>query len=243
MNYVEYYTDVENLNPVTFKVNHNEDYITEINIIIEEETLPPKNKMTIHLKLQSNITSTEKALESTLTTAKNLINLLTYKTGGKFGSLRRGCYSINGKGVLGIGEITLYNFETTDLPQWISQSLELGLKDNNLLANLKTNDYHRLYREAMQTNDVIARYMFLYGIVYHVQNSSQDKVDSYIRRLNPSIEERTSTNPRTPNKQITIYTWLRNEIGHTTGNTDINMVKHEINEVCDTFAQLVKDAI
>lgn len=245
MNFVEYYTEVEGINPSTLKVNHTDNYVNEIDIKfnVNEESDPPKCKMELFFVLNNNITSRDDALKSTLDTTNDIINLLTFKTGGKFGIPRRGRYNINGRGVVGVGEITLYNPQNKDLPQRLSNTLEVDLKNNNLLTDLKNNDYHQLYREAMQTGDIIARYMFLYGIIYYIKNSSQNQTDAYIRSIDPNVEERTSTNPRTPGKQITKYTWLRNEIGHTTAATDIKKVEKEITEVCDTFAELVKGAI
>lgn len=143
---------------------------------------------------------------------------------------------------MAIGEITLYNPQNKDLPLGLSNTLELDLKNNNLLTDLKNNDYHRLYREAMKTDDIIARFMFLYGIIFRIKKN-QDGVDTYVKSIDPNIEEKLSTNPKTPGKLITKYTSLRNEIGHTTAATDIDKVKREITEVCDTFAELVKGAI
>ncbi|WP_379969132.1 methylamine utilization protein MauJ [Ectobacillus sp. sgz5001026] len=245
MDFVEYYTEVEGINPSTLKVNYTDNYVNGIDIKInfDKEIDLKKYKMVILFILNKNIISVDDTLKSTLETAKDIINLLTFKTGGKFGIPRRGHFNINGHGIVSIGKLTLYNPKNKDLPQGLSNTLELDLRNNNLLSDLKNNDYHRLYRAAMQTDDIITRYMFLYGIIYHIKNSSQNLVDAYVRSINPNIEERTSTNPRTLGKQITKYTWLRNEIGHTTAATDIKNVEKEITDVCDTFAELVKGVI
>lgn len=245
MNYVEYYTEVEGVNPSTLKVNYTNNVINgiDININIDEELDPTKCKMEIHFILSNNVTSVEDALKTTLDIAHDIINLFSFNTEGKFGNPRRGLFNINGQGVVAIAQIPLYNLQNNkDLPQGYSNTLELSLSNNNLLNDLKSNSYHRLYRAAMRTNDFIARFMFLYGIIFDIK-TSQNLVDDYIQSIDPYVEMRKSTDPRTPNKDITKYTWLRNEIGHTRGVTDINEVQKEITEVCDAFAELVKGAI
>ncbi|WP_249594315.1 methylamine utilization protein MauJ [Peribacillus frigoritolerans] len=245
MNYVEYYTVVEGVNPSILKVKYTNNLINGIDIKIynDEELDPTKCKLEIKFIVSNNVTSVEDALKTTLDTAHDIINLLSFNTEGKFGIPRRGRFNINGQGVVAIAQKPLYNLQNNeDLSQGLSNRLELSLSNNNLLADLKNNSYHRLYRAAMRTNDIIARFMFLYGIIFDIK-TTQNLVDDYIQSIDPNVEMRKSTDPRKPNKDITKYTWLRNEIGHTRNVTDINKVKNEITEVCDGFAELVKGAI
>lgn len=245
MNFVEYYTDVEGLNSCDLKLKCKIDRVEGIDIKIfeEDEVFYPKSKLKIHVKLIDNITNVDENLKSTLNVANDILNILIFRSPGKFGTLRRGRFNINGQGVIGVGEITLYNIHNVSLQQEFLSILESDLQNNGFLKELKNNSYHRLYRNAMQTDDVVARYMFLYGIIYDIQNSSQNQVDSYIDSIEPTIEKRNSTDVRHPNKQITKYTWLRNEIGHTNSSTDIKAVEKEIAEVCDAFAKVVRGVI
>lgn len=245
MNFVEYYTNVEGLNPSKLKLNLTFNKIQDIEIIISEdqEVIFPRSKLRIFMKLNNNITNVDEILNTTLNKANDIINILIFKTSGKFGALRRGQFNINGQGVISIGEITLYNAQNVSLPHEFLTILESDLRNNDFLNELKNDSYHRLYRNAMQTDDIIAKYMFLYGIIYDIKNSSQNQVDLYIESIEPNIEKRNSTDSRNPDKKITKYTWLRNEIGHPTSTTDIKAIETEITEVCDDFAEIVRGVV
>ncbi|ASS75784.1 hypothetical protein CIG75_12835 [Tumebacillus algifaecis] len=116
------------------------------------------------------------------------------------------------------------------------------------------NVYRRLYRAAMQCVDPVAKFMFLYSILYEIVNlntneSKQGKVDKYIRknyRNKPSLYQKDEDKPTRKkgcNFKETIYTYIRNEIGHTDDGVHINDTTRRAAENCRRLAEIVQKAI
>jgi hypothetical protein len=242
MNYINYILDVEGINPFLIKLNYNQGLIKDIFVNVIEIPNQVTGKMSIKFILESNINSNEDAFNVTQEVVKDVVNLLFTNVVGRFGIPSREKYSLNGMGPIAVNSITLQNVVTVDLPENISQVLETGLNNNTLLANLKNDPIHRLYRDAMRTDDTTSRFMFLYGTLLAIE-PTQPRVDRLILSEDSSVEMRSSTNPRNPSHMETKYTWLRNQIGHTNAGTNLNEVENEIAGVCKEFAEIVKSII
>jgi hypothetical protein len=122
------------------------------------------------------------------------------------------------------------------------------------LPMCKSEPYKRLYRAALQNVDPVARYMFLYSILFDVLEAEnqwgQSTVDSFIRKHCKEVyerkEDKKSNRPPKNNKQPrmeTIYTWLRNQVGHTQTNSEIVGIAKMIEEKLGDFEIIVKKAI
>jgi hypothetical protein len=122
------------------------------------------------------------------------------------------------------------------------------------IPRCKSDPYKRLYRAALQIVDPIARFMFLYSILFDVLDAEnkfgQSAIDLFIRKNCKDVynraEDRKSTKIPKDNKtprQETIYTWLRNQVGHTQSDSEIIAVGRKIEEKLEEFSSIVKKAI
>jgi hypothetical protein len=122
------------------------------------------------------------------------------------------------------------------------------------LPRCKSEPYKRLYRAALQSVDPIARFMFLYSILFDVLDAKskwgQSTVDSFIRKhcrdvYKPTEDRGSKRIPKNkkPPRQETIYTWLRNQVGHTESDSEIIAVGKMIEEKLGEFSAVVKKAI
>lgn len=116
--------------------------------------------------------------------------------------------------------------------------------EKDLLDQTKGNDtYDNIYKLILSSSDEISKYILLYSML-SLLKGKQEYVDKFIENeLNKKgikIEYRRSTKFQF---DTTIYTWLRNEIGHTTKKSDINEIKNLINIHIETLDDLVKIAI
>ncbi|WP_374148935.1 methylamine utilization protein MauJ [Priestia megaterium] len=118
------------------------------------------------------------------------------------------------------------------------------------ISQVKFEPYKRLYRAAMRNKDDVARFMFLYSLLYQVLDvSAQWKIDEYIRsesckRWYREEEDMQSTRyPTNSDKKETIYTWLRNQVGHTQSNSQIKSVAGIIQVKVNELSCILKQAI
>lgn len=123
---------------------------------------------------------------------------------------------------------------TIDQSNQLKQFLEEDTDDTTLLG---------MYRFSLTNNNEMEQFMLLYGIIYMLY-SNQERVDNFIKEGlgYVSAEEKESGNPHRTSME-TIYTWLRNQIGHLSINTDINDVREKIKNKLPSFREIVKKAI
>jgi hypothetical protein len=97
------------------------------------------------------------------------------------------------------------------------------------------------YRFAGNQKDHVARFMFLYNILLQLKGDKQQQVDDFIRSELPSVPE--SPRPDRPNKMETVYTRLRNQVGHVRSGTTSEQTRKEIEDNVTAFQELVRTAI
>lgn len=131
---------------------------------------------------------------------------------------------------------------TEDRDNRLLESLCLEIKEGSCFDK---EDY-RLFRAAMNNEDVVVRYMFLYQILLfkHPKNNgveSQKMVDNFIKSKFPQDKHMYQKWSDT-GREETIYTRLRNQVGHFRGKTPPetrNTMDQKINEL----VELVKISI
>jgi hypothetical protein len=133
-------------------------------------------------------------------------------------------------------------------------TIEQITKMETEITQCKIEPYKRLYRAALQNVDPIARFMFLYSILFDVLDAENDwgqyTVDSFIRKHCKEVYKRTEDkkskklpqNKKQPRME-TIYTWLRNQVGHTQSDSEILEVGRIIEEKLGDISMIVKKAI
>jgi hypothetical protein len=102
-------------------------------------------------------------------------------------------------------------------------------------------DLYSAYQFAINQSDAVARFMFLYNILLQLHGDAQRQVDNFIRQEEPNVPQ--SPSPRYPNVTETVYTRLRNEVGHTRAGTTSERTRREMEDNLATLQALVKTAI
>lgn len=100
---------------------------------------------------------------------------------------------------------------------------------------------YALYRFTRNQGDHVARFMFLYNILLQLNDDLQPQVDKFIREQVPGVPQTPS--PRKSGRYETLYTRLRNEVGHGRSGVDPAQTHLEIEENVEEFEELVRKAI
>lgn len=124
--------------------------------------------------------------------------------------------------------------------------LTLGNDERQELARLLEQPYthphlHSAYRFAGNQKDHVSRFMFLYNILLQLNSDKQQQVDAFVRSEMPSVPQ--SPRPDHPNIIETVYTRLRNEVGHRRSGTTPEQTHKEIQDNVAAFQELVRTAI
>lgn len=124
--------------------------------------------------------------------------------------------------------------------------LTLGEETRQELARILEQQYthhdlYSAYRFALSQSDPVARFMFLYNILLQLNGDNQQQVDAFIRSEIPGVPQ----SPRPDRRGIieTVYTRLRNEVGHRRPGATPEMTRKEIQENVAPFQVLVRTAI
>lgn len=117
------------------------------------------------------------------------------------------------------------------------------IKDESLLKELRENDFYKMLRDILAVKDTMTKYLLLYSLLYLINEDSQNKVERFIdlNELNVEKMGRLRSDGRLEMKSI--YTTLRNKVGHITKSEDINMVAKDMNRTMGRLIRLVKIAI
>lgn len=114
--------------------------------------------------------------------------------------------------------------------------------------------FYNLYRQALNHDDDLGKYMFLYSLLMLViKAENQLEVDEFIVTAKPEEEElkRQSTKLlkqrdntyRRSDRLETRFTWLRNQVGHTQEDSEIANVINEMKSCYKALNEIVKHAI
>lgn len=117
---------------------------------------------------------------------------------------------------------------------------------NNIRAFLEEQDVSHLrffsvFRSALNNDDPVVRFMMLYKILLHKFGDNQREVDQFIRVSEPGVPE--TPRPDKPEIMETVYTRLRNEIGHVRPSAVPEQTRNEIAIWVNPLVGLVKKAI
>lgn len=124
-----------------------------------------------------------------------------------------------------------------------SKKIIKKLKDQIEKSNDSNNYYFSLYRYSLNFRDEVARFMFLYSILAQLKGPSQWQIDKFIKEQEPSVIELPSEDIRKTDKKETIYTYYRNQVGHTSENSNLFKIRREISNIVDSFANITIMAI
>lgn len=141
----------------------------------------------------------------------------------------------NALGLTTAGHVTK-SVAPTDVPQ---------LKPQLETAPPRREPYLAQFRWIMCQDDPVARFMHLYKILLSLEggpNATQKQVDAFITGLEPAVQTIFNPNPKV-NRHETIYTRLRNEVGHEIPGTTPASTRQGMEQHVDKLAGHVKIAI
>lgn len=108
--------------------------------------------------------------------------------------------------------------------------------------------YYNLFYSALNFKDPLSKFMALYSIVLSLckdsqGKDSQEKVDQFILAFQPSIMTNSPHRLRRSGVPETIYTRLRNEVGHIRPHTTIEQTEQEMEKNLNGLILVVKELI
>ncbi|MFN4875537.1 MAG: hypothetical protein ACK5GT_03585 [Aphanizomenon sp.] len=114
--------------------------------------------------------------------------------------------------------------------QWLDfgSSQESEIKTLLEQKNLNRFVYYDLFYFAIELTDPISKFMVLYYIILDLCNDNQDDVDQFIISFKPSVVTNPPYRMRRSGVAETIYTRLRNQVGHARPGTTIENTRSEM---------------
>lgn len=119
------------------------------------------------------------------------------------------------------------------------------LKPSIEASEPKKDPYYAQFRWIMCQDDPVARFMHLYKILLSLEggpNNSQKPVDAFIVGLESGVQQVFNSHPKV-NRNETIYTRLRNEVGHEITGTTPASTRQGMEQHVEKLADHVKAAI
>ncbi len=102
-------------------------------------------------------------------------------------------------------------------------------------------DLYSVFRFAANQRDAVARFMFLYNILLQLHDDDQKRLDHFVRQQDPKVPQ--SPRPDRSSVTETVYTRLRNQVGHRRSGTTPRQTRSEIEANVGSFQELVRTAI
>ncbi|WP_246939623.1 hypothetical protein [Bacillus pinisoli] len=238
MSFIQYNGKVSEINKITFeplKLEYEKHGVSTIEIFTNDN-----NTIYFKFNLIESIDTLETAQRVTKQPLEDIINLLIYKYGYIVRQIELDMFN---------NQVFLYSTLTVTSHMTVGDNLEglkVGLEDIELLNKLKNNMKFHLFKSAIYIQDPFGKFMFLYSILYDILGN-QNNVEKFIKEHHKSIElcKRIKTNFDGTEKEVeeTVFTWIRNHIGHTHKTTNMEEVKGNMDKYLQSLVNLVKKAI
>ncbi len=103
--------------------------------------------------------------------------------------------------------------------------------------------YYELFRSALGLNDPLSKFMALYNIVLSICNDLQEDVDAFVLSVQPGVDRNPPFRPRKSGTQETVYTRLRNQVGHRRSGTTIEETKGQMEVNLRGLVEVAKNLI
>ncbi len=211
-----------NINSFTCAIT--EDGVLVVNAILEE------------------VYSEDWPVQEVVQEVQQFVDVLSFEFNCPIRSLRESGYSIKKNDGSGMSTVSSSNVLMWDVVSGTVKPDENSLiKFNDRFLNFRNSSSLRLYSSAIQQEDPIARFMFLYNIILTLSGEKQAAVDKNILSIAP--ESPKSTSPRNINAQETVYTRLRNEIAHNRVGTDFGATSTEVSKWVSELGQITRQLI
>ena len=237
---IDYWTTAENWSNTCVEINWNNHPVQKVrieNIPTPEETRQPVIFLNVSIFL-TNMASYAESRRVADEATDEVVRAVAYV--GEFFiskvAFQQGFFDgqrIEGWGKAGV--VYPIVIDRQELPH-LCQSLETHL---NRTAN-GYEDYYSMFHAAMQAQGV-GRFLLLYLILLTHFGDQQASVEAFIRGEEPSVP--TTIHPLHPTRNETVYTRLRNEVGHRRSGTSQENTRLEIEQHMQGLICLVKKMI
>lgn len=181
-----------------------------------------------------------------------ILNVFSYK----FGMIYKNLIKFSDSRILASGAVTLYNnsdyhlLTQTDNAEIINNLENLSF-ENDILGN----PYVSILLNSLRVEGDVGRFIQLYGLLQIVvptrpsrlgKPALQEEVNTFITDTGFSFydvnEDKPTTRPNATGND-TIYTWLRNQVGHTATSTNVMNVQNQIEAKVNDLFFITKKAI
>ena len=103
--------------------------------------------------------------------------------------------------------------------------------------------YYEMFRSALGLTDPLSRFMGIYNIVLQLSGDRQEHVDTFVLSVQPKVPTHQPHGRRSSGTRETLYTRLRNEVGHVRSGTTIEATKSEMATHIGGLIEVAKELI
>lgn len=103
--------------------------------------------------------------------------------------------------------------------------------------------HYDLFHSALGLTDPLSRFMALYNIVLFLCHDSQEDVDTLVLSIQPTVPTNAPFRLRRSGVQETVYTRLRNQVGHVRPGTTIEGTRAEMEANLSGLIEVTKELI
>jgi hypothetical protein len=236
MNYIEYIADINAPLSNSFKIDYDTSKVTKIEVEKQDTSL------ILRFHFEDTNIKEEEVYESTHQLAIDITNLISYKFNLGSKSLHRSVFCRNGKRTLyGWGDIT--GFATMQMIGDNTLQIKEGVMDEALLKELRSNPYHSMFREIMLVNHTLSKYLLLYSLIYLICGDNQKKVEAFVKDNEQNVEIMGRKRSNGETEYTTVYTTLRNRIGHMSTDEGISSLTEDMTRTMNGLIRLARIAI
>ncbi len=231
--YITYFLEISELHLIyPIEINYDDENITLVRIENSIETYP-YTKVNF---IVSKIDDLQTALSITQSKLYHILNRIAYITDSRITKPDLIYYKLSER-----DEPERLN-EIRTLTMTIRAGIAEAVKEELEKEEPYLVEYIEQYRSALESEDIVSRYMFLYNILLQIFYDNQKDIDSFIRG---EIEGTRAgfTNSPIGDFYESKFTRLRNEIGHKRANTNFGNTRVEMEASIDDLMHIVKKAI
>lgn len=236
MNYIEYIAEINAPLSNSLIIDYNTSEIT--NIEVEKQD----SELILRFHFEDTNIKEEEVYEATHQLAFDIANLISYRFNLGCRSLHRSVFCRNGKrtsygrGIsIGISTMQIIGDNTIQIKE--------SFKDKDFLRELRNNPYHLMFREIMLVNHTLSKYLLLYSLIHLLCGDNQKNVEVFVKANEQNVEIMERKRSDGKNEKMTVYTTLRNRIGHMGTDEDINSLTEDMSRTIYGLIRLVKIAI
>ncbi|MGG7619540.1 hypothetical protein [Bacillus coreaensis] len=237
MNYIQYKVEIPSF-PLPNKFIHKYDSEYVIRVEIEQES---NNLLDVRFYFTDKVNDKERARNFTNDLLGDILHIVSYRFSISYNSIPIAYYSDGNRYVYGTASST-----TLGLKQIIgdfSSELSDSLKNSKFIKELNSNPYHIFLRKIMLIDDTIAKFLLLYSLLALINGDKQKRVEKFIAEHDPNNELMTRKRTDGTEETKSVYTSLRNKVGHVTDKEEIHTIITGMERTMNSLISLVKKAI